>query len=90
MKYQQFAILSMLSFDGRINLSSESLPLLFLYVLVFMHMYNNFHVLHDVLNAKPQFQTDPNRDPVLRDQQVFQEVTKQPLLLRAVFSVINS
>ena len=69
-------------------------------VSVYAQVYrniNNFHVRHDVLNAKPQSENDPNRDPVLRDQKVFPEVPNQQLLPRFCFrpsnlrkSVLNS
>ena len=51
--------------------------------------YYHFHVLNDVLNAQPHFETYPDRSPVLRDQKVVLEVQNRPLLPR-VFSAFQS
>ena len=51
--------------------------------------YYHFHVLNDVLNAQPHFETYPDRSPVLRDQKVVLEVQNRPLLPR-FFSAFQS
>ena len=51
--------------------------------------YYHFHVLNDVPNAQPHFETYPDRSPVLRDQKVVLEVQNRQLLPR-VFSAFQS
>ena len=69
------------------DVSTESLHI---HVLNFENIirlmtYAHFHVLDDVLNAQPHFETYPDRSPVLRDQEVVLEVKTGPLLLRVFF-----
>ena len=74
------------------DVSSESL--FYINVLDFENVillmkYYHFHVLNDVLNAQPHFETYPDRSPVLRDQKVVLEVQNRPLL-PMVFSAFQS